>query len=83
MQQACASEEERSRKIKRGKKTSHPKHHEIHSSPATAANSKPHAGKHVSRVSPYFPASIVPEFVEIGLVQLWQSITKTNVKHTH
>ena len=59
-----------------------PKHHEIHSSPATASNSRWHARKHVTRVSPYSPASIDPGFVEIGLVQLSQSVKTTNVTHT-
>ena len=49
-------------------------HHEIHSSPATATTSRRHATKYVPRVSPYSPASIDPGFVEIGLVQLSQSI---------
>ena len=57
-------------------------HHEIHSSPATASNSRRHARKHVPRVSPYSLASIDPEFVEIGLVQLSQSVKTTNVIHT-
>ena len=35
-------------------------HHDIHSSPATATTSRRRATKHVSRVSPYSPASIVP-----------------------
>ena len=56
--------------------------HEIHSSPATATTSRRHATKHVPRVSPYSPASIDPEFVEIGLVQLSQSVKMTNVSHT-
>ena len=65
----------RSKKKKRGKKNTEKKsappktHHEIHSSPATASNSRPHARKHVPRVSPYSLASIDPGFVEIGLVQ--------------
>ena len=57
-------------------------HHEIHSSPATASNSRRHAGKHVTRVSLYCPASINPGFVEIGFVQLAQSVKNTNVTHT-
>ena len=53
------------------KKSAPPKtHHEIHSSPATACNSRRHARKHVPRVSPYALASIDLEFVEIGLLQL-------------
>ena len=65
------------------KKSAPPKtHYEIHSSPATASNSGRHARKHVPRVSPYSPACIDSEFVEIGLVQLSQSANPTNVKHT-
>ena len=56
--------------------------HEIHSSPATATNSRRRATKHVPRVSPYSPASTGPVFVEIGLVQLSQSVKTTNVTHT-
>ena len=71
------------RKKNTEKSASPPKtHHEIHSSPATASNSRRHARKHVPRVSPYSPASIDPEFVEIGLVQLSQSVKTTNVTHT-
>ena len=54
-------------------------HHEIHSSPATATTSRRRAMKDVPRVSPYSPASIGPGFVEIGLVQLSQSVKATNV----
>ena len=73
----------------RSKKKKHEKnappsktHHEIHSSPATASNSRRHARKHVTRVSPYCLASINPGFVKIGLVQLSQSVKTTNVTHT-
>ena len=70
-------------KKKNRKKTAPPKtHNEIHSSPATASNSRPHARKHVPRVSPYSSASIDPGFVEIGLVQLSQSVKTTNVTQT-
>ena len=55
-------------------------HHEIHSSPVTATTSRRRATKHVPRVSPYSPASIDPGFVEIGLVQLSQSVKTTNVR---
>ena len=58
-------------------------HHEIHSRPATASNSRRHAMKHVPRVSPYSPDSIDPGFVEIDLVQLSQSVKTTHVTHTH
>ena len=57
-------------------------HHEIHSSPATATNSRRRATKHVPRVSPYSCAFTDPGFVEIGLVQLSQSVKTTNVMHT-
>ena len=57
-------------------------HHEIHSSLATATISRRRATKHVPRVCPYSPASIHPEFVDIGLVQLSQSVKNTNVTHT-
>ena len=76
----------RSKKSKRKKKRNPaaPKtHHEIHSSsPATATTSGWRATKHVPRVSPYSPAYIDPGSVEIGLVQLSQSIKTTNVTHT-
>ena len=58
-------------------------HHEIHSSPATATTSRRSATKHVPRVSRYSAASKDPGFVEIGLVQLSQSVKTTNVTHTH
>ena len=68
---------------KHGKKIAPPKtHHEIHTRPATATNSRRRAAKHVPRVSPCSPASIDPGFVQIGLVQLSRSVKKTNVTHT-
>ena len=39
--------------------------------------------KHVLRVIPHSPASIDPEFVEIGVVQLSLSVETTNVTRTH
>ena len=57
-------------------------HHDIHSSPATVTTSRRRATKHVPRVTPYSPASIDTAFVEIGLVQLSQSLKTTNVTHT-
>ena len=57
-------------------------HHEIHSSPATVTTSRWRATKDVPRISPYSPASIDPQFVAIGLVQLSQSVKTTNVTHT-
>ena len=56
-------------------------HHEIHSSPATAA-SRRLVAKYVPCVSPCSPASIDPGFVEVCLVQLSQSVKTTNVAHT-
>ena len=56
-------------------------HHEIHNSPATATTSIRRAAKHLPRVSPYSRASIDPEFVEIGLVQLSQTVENTNATH--
>ena len=59
------------------------KHHEILRSPATACNSRRHAMKYVPCVGPYSPDSIDSGFLEIGLVQLSQSVKTTNVTHTH
>ena len=53
--------------------------HEVHCSPATATTSRRRATKHVPCVSPNMPVSIDPGFVEIGLVQLSQSVKTTNV----
>ena len=79
----CAFEEKKVEKND-AKKSAPPKtHHESHSSPATATNSRRRATKHVPRVSPYSPASRDPGFVEIGLVQLSQSVKTTNVTHTY
>ena len=65
------------------KKIAPPKtHHEIHSRPATATNSRRRAAKHVARVSLHSPAFIDPGFVKIGLIQLLQSVKTTNVTHT-
>ena len=71
------------RKKKITEKSAPPKtHHEIHSSPATACNSRRHAMEHVPRFSPYSTDHIDPGFVEIGRVQLSQSVKTTNVTHT-
>ena len=79
LQHAVCVRRKKKRKKKHGKKSAPPKtHHKIHSSPATASNARRHATKHVPRVRPYSVASIDPEFVEIGLVQLSQP---TNVTH--
>ena len=65
------------------KKPAPPKtHHEIHSNPVIATTSRRRATKYVPRVSPYSPASIDPGFVEIGLVQLSQSVKSTIDTHT-
>ena len=67
---------------KNPKKSAPPKtHHDIHRDPATTTTSREDATKHVLRDSPYSPASIDPEFMEIGLVQLSQSVKMTNVTH--
>ena len=82
-----AADRVRSKKKKRKTKTRNPvapkTHHEIHSSPATATTSRRRATKPVPRVSSYSPASRDPGFVDIGLVQLSQSVKTMNVKHTH
>ena len=65
-----------------GANTGLPRPYLHNSSPATATTSRRRATKHVPRVSPYSPASIDPGFVEIGLVQLSQSVKTTNVTHT-
>ena len=81
MQQAVCVR--RKKRKTRGKKSAPLKtQHEIPSSRVTASNSRRHARKHVTRVSPYSPASIDLGFVEIGLVQLWQSVKTTSVTHT-
>ena len=66
-----------------GEKNEKNRHHEIHSSSATATSSRRLDKKFVPRVSPYSRASAEPEFVEIGLIQLSQSVNPTNVTHTH
>ena len=71
----------RSKKKKKRNPAAPKTHHEIHSSPATATNSRRRA-KHVPGVSAYSPASIDPKVVEIGLVQLSQSVETTKVTHT-
>ena len=65
------------------KKSAVPKtHHEIHSNPVTVTNSRRRATKNVPPVGPYSLTSIDPGFVEIGLVQLSQSVKTTNITHT-
>ena len=55
--------------------------HEIQSSPTIATTSRRRGTKHPPRVSPCSPASIDLGIVEIGLVQLSQSVKTTNVTH--
>ena len=82
LQQAVCVRRKKTNK-KNEKNPASPKtHHETHISPATATTSRRRVKKHVPRVSPYSPASIDPGFVEIGLVQLSQSVKTTNVTHT-
>ena len=79
-----AFEEKKIGEKKNAKKSAPPKtHHQIHSNPATATTSRRRAMTHVPRVRPHSPASIDPGFVEIGLVQLSQSVKTTNVTHTY
>ena len=76
----CAFEEKKNRKNPAPPQT----RHEIHSRPATTTNSRRRVAKHVPRVSAHSPASIDPGFVEIGLVQLSQSLKTTNsMSHAH
>ena len=83
MQQAACIRKKRKSEKKNTKKSAPPKtHHESHSSPATTTASRRHVMKHVQRVRPRPPASIDPGFVEIGLVQLSQSVKMTHVTHT-
>ena len=79
----CAFEENKSRQKKITKKSIPPRtHHESHSSPATTTTTRRHVMKHVPHVPPYSPVSIDLGFVEIGLVQLSQSVKTTNVSYT-
>ena len=79
----CAFEEKQNREKKITEKSAPPKtRHESHNSPATEGNSRRHAMEHVPRVTPYSPASIDTRFVEIGPVQLSQSVKTTNITHT-
>ena len=83
LQQAVCVRRKQNGKKKHDKNPAAPKtHHETHNSPATATTSGQLATKHVPRVSPYSPASIESEFVEIGLVQLSQSV-KNDEGDTH
>ena len=80
----CAFEEKKKKRKKHGKKSALPKtHRETHISPATATTSRQLATKRAPHVCPCSPAySIDRGFVEIGLVQLSQSVRTTNVTHT-
>ena len=70
-------------KKKKHKNPASPKtHHDIHSSPVAATTSRRLTTKHVPRVNPYSPASIDSKFVEIGLVQLSQSVKTTTYTQT-
>ena len=81
-QAVCVRRKEKSREKNTKKSAAPKKHHEIHSSPATATNSRRRTTKHVPRVRPYSPAFIDPGFVKISLVQLSRSVKTTNVTHT-
>ena len=78
-----AARRARSKKIPNRNPAASKTHHEIHSIPATANTSIRYAIKHVPRGSPYLLDPIVPGFVEIGLVQLSQSVKTTKVTHAH
>ena len=79
----CAFDEKKTKKNGQKRNPAAPKtHNEIHSSSATAATSGRHGMKHAPSVNSHSPASIDPGFVEIGLVQLSQSVKTTNVTHT-
>ena len=78
------SKKKKKRKKETRKNPAPPKtHHETHISPATAATSRRRAKHHVPHVSPYSPASRHTGFVEIGVVQLSQSVKTTDDTHTH
>ena len=81
----CVRRKKKGEKKKSRKNPAPPRtHHETHISPATATTSRRHVMEHVPRVGPCSPGSIDPglNFVEIGLVQLSQSVKTTNVTHT-
>ena len=82
MQQAVYVRRKKNTKTRITKKSAPSKTHHENSSPATAPTSRRRATSHVPRVSPYSPASIDPGFVEIGLVQLSQSVKTTDAAHT-
>ena len=82
----CAFEEgkktQKSKKTKKSRRTQNTPRNPQLLSPATATNSRRRATKHAPRVSPYSHASIDPGFVEIGFVQLSQSVKTTRPKDT-
>ena len=70
----------RKKKEETKKNPPHPEHTpKFTCSPESATSSKRSATKHVPRVSQYFHDSIYLGFVEIGLVQLSQSLKRTIV----
>ena len=78
----CALEKKERRK--KARNPASPKtHHEIDSSPATATTSRRRETKHVPSVSQHWSTSIDPGFVEIGLIQLSESVQTTNVTCIH
>ena len=85
LQQAECVRRKKQKSEKKNTKKSAPSktHHEIHTSPATATTWRRLSTKHVPRVSLYSHASVDPGFVEIGLVQLSQSVKTTAVTHTY
>ena len=77
-----SKKKKRFEKDKHTKKPASPKtHHHIYSGSATEINSSRRATKHVPRVGACSLASIDPGCVEIGLVQLSQTVKTTNVTH--
>ena len=69
-----------------GKHEKIPSHGKYTTKPTSAKRPRPPrdgAKTHVPCVSPYSPDSIDPKLVQIGHVQLSQSVKTTNVTHTH
>ena len=79
---SCAFEEEKTPGKKAEKIRPTENAYESHSRPATTTASRRHVMKHVPRVCPHSLACMDPGFVEIGLVQLQQSVKTTNVTPT-
>ena len=82
MQQTVCVRKKTKSKIKMKKSGPPRTRNDIHSSPATGTTSRRRAIKHVPRRRPHSADSIDPGVVEIGLVQLSQSVKMTNVTHT-